>query len=404
MRAMRTAVLLLVLAAAAAAEGFETELSPVAFLVGEFQGTGRHAGGEYEETFTGEWTLGKTIVVVQSRSTMGARTVYEDLRVVSWDSAARKIRMRQFGMGDVATYEVKQAGEKVVLDEVIHEGGARGPWRYTYTPRPGGGFDYVVEARGADGSYARYAGGTLLPKPPDPSRQGELAYAQWRTSVPRAEGAAMPAVVHFPQGDGPFPVLVFSPGGGAETPAGYDTFGKWFASWGFVTVVCAFADATAEERAPKFAEVAAWLKEQNGDDGCPLKGKLDVGRLVAAGHSRGGHAAVLASRADPRFTACLALAPAGPDGAPGERQPATLLVVGDRDDLQGASASLFGKLGGPRVLVTVAGMDHMFNPGPAYRHVLARATAFLKARVAGDRAFEPVLTGEGEGVTVRTEP
>jgi len=52
----------------------------------------------------------------------------------------------------------------------------------------------------------------------------------------------------------------------------------------------------------------------------------------------------------------------------------------------------------------VAGMDHMFNPGPAYRNVLARATAFLKARVAGDEAFEAVCTGTGDGVMVRKAP
>ncbi len=377
-------------------------LAPVAFLVGEHRGRGQHPWGAYDETFTGEWINGRTAVLVRSKSVIGGRTVFQDVRVVSYDAKAGRLRARQFAMGDAATYDVRVKKDgTVVWEETAREGGALGPWRYTFTPaKSGGGFSYRVDQRKPDGQlkpddrWTKYVTGELKRRAPDVNEDGPL-----RTRTKRIK-LGWPAEVHSPVGDGRYPLIVFSPGGAASSYQGYAGFGRRWASWGFVVVIVAFADGSATERAPKFGKVVDALKKRTDGD-VPWDQKI----AIAAGHSRGGHAAILAAHANTRFGACLAIAPAGPEGGvkDAKHNPATFIVVGDKDRFQETCRKLHSNLKGPHLLATIEGMNHMCAPAECGRKMLARTTAFLMARVAGKKSFEIALTKPANGVTI-TEP
>lgn len=358
------------------------ELRPIAFLAGEFQGSGTNAFGRYEEEQAASWQLGGQILVVETRSSMGGRTVFEDRRVFSFDATAKKIRMRQWAMGDLAIYEVRVEDGGLHCVETAHEGSNRREWSYRFTPKEEG-FTYVVERRGDDGKLARFVGGSLEPKLADPAEQGPLGRRSEQAKI-----AGLDTETWIPEGDGPFPTVLFAPGGGARSTRGYAPFARWFASWGYSTVIIALNERDATKAAALFSKVADALPERH-----------DPKRLATAGHSLGAAAAVVASRKDARFQACLALAPAGPDAAPGG--PPTLVIVGGQDlNWYDQGTSLFATLGKPAYLVDISTMNHGFGPPDDGMKVLARATAFLQTHVLGNPRYLSFLTREEKGTRI----
>lgn len=144
---------------------YAKELAPLAPLVGTVEGDGQSLMGPYRETQTGEWGLNKTVLIVRTKSTAGGMTVFEDVRVFSWDNEKKKIRCRQFGMGDLAVYDVdvRDGGKTIVLNETAHEGRVRSEWRYTFTFKNDREFSYVVDAKDG-GKFSKYVSGTLARK------------------------------------------------------------------------------------------------------------------------------------------------------------------------------------------------------------------------------------------------
>jgi hypothetical protein len=122
--------------------------------------------GPYQETFEGRRGVGGTILEVRSTSKAGSMTVFQDLRVFSYDRVEKQLRCRQFAFGAVATYdvEVSTGGQKVVLTEEHFEGGTRAPWRYTYTAISKKGFSYAVHTKRGD-VWRPYVSGTLKRAP-----------------------------------------------------------------------------------------------------------------------------------------------------------------------------------------------------------------------------------------------
>lgn len=168
MRRIATAVLMLMSAPSAGSQDegwkpatWEKELAPVACFLGSLAGKGASPMGAYDETMTGEWANNKTVIVVRSKSAMGSRVVFEDVRIFSWDDQRKRIRARQFGMGDLAVYDVdvKDGGGTLVLNETAHEGRQREEWRYTIQVGKDG-FSYVVDAKGP-GGFSNYVSGSL---------------------------------------------------------------------------------------------------------------------------------------------------------------------------------------------------------------------------------------------------
>jgi len=373
-------------------------LEQLAFLAGEFSGTGKHPYGQYDETIKSDWTLGGTALEFRSKSVMGEQTVFEDLRVFSFDAAAKKLRMRQWTAGLLREYTGATTDDGgLVFTETAHEGTSAEAWRYTFSPKETGGFTYRVDTQTNDAAaWKPYVSGALTAFLKDPSKGGGMALRQYTTTID-----GMSAEIHHPDGTGPFPALVFSPGGGASTTEGYAAYGRWYATWGYVTVIVAFDDTDAAERAPKFSKIADWLVAENTRDGAPLGGLIDTTRLAAAGHSRGGNAALRAARADARFVACLALAPSGPNEAiEGPGAARTCIFGAEKDDLLPAAKAAYDTTPGERYLIEVAGMTHMLAPRESTLKVVARSTAFLNHALAGDTRYRAPLVAEGAGLTI----
>ena len=385
-------------------QSHEKELKPVSFVLGVFEGEGRSGMGAYKETMTTEWGPGKQTLILRSRSTAGSMTVFEDLRIISYDNKGKKLRMRQWAMGDLAEYdvEVKDDGKTLVFTETSHEGRGRPEWRYTWTRKGDDSFSYVVETKRGD-RYSEYVSGSLTRKTPDTGQLGRHPYGHFAVRIPWKNEEDAAAQIHYPkEADGPFPVIVLSPGGQAATYSGYDGFGRWFASWGYVTVIIAFDTDTAAERADLYSEALDWLEKKNAEDGWRLKGKLDTKKFVAAGHSRGGSACVSAATQDARFVACLALAPSGPKKIEGEHTPQICLISGDQGD-EKVCNSLYEQFKQKKTQVTIEGMDHFFNPGGKSALVLKYATAFLNARVKGETKYGKMLSTKASGIQVRSK-
>ncbi|MCC6739923.1 MAG: hypothetical protein IT452_12820 [Planctomycetia bacterium] len=237
--------------------------------------------------------------------------------------------------------------------------------------------------------------------PRDPSKAGPLPVASRKVAVPDDKpGATLEGVLFYPGAEakdeakpadgGPWPVCVFSPGGPAPTCAGYDDFGKRFASWGVVTLVVAFGDRQAAQRAPQMAAARDWLAKRNEDKGWFLQGKLDTNVFISAGHSRGGAAAILAAADAKKWAGCLTIGAALRELPRGYSTPT--LLLGSPEDA--TLPSLYDGQKKPRWLLVVKGMDHFMNPASTRATTVAYATAWLGARFLKIDEFKAWTSGE----------
>jgi predicted dienelactone hydrolase len=163
-----------------------------------------------------------------------------------------------------------------------------------------------------------------------------------------SRGRDIPIHVSYPNGNGPFPVIVFSHGAGG-TGESYRPLSRFWATRGYVVLAPTHADSASGRANPKSLDVLretaadalqdpkAWENrvgdltytifslEEIGAKVGPLAGKLDGGRLGVAGHSYGAFTAQLLagatvsvakggrpkSFADPAPKAFLLLSPQG---------------------------------------------------------------------------------------------
>jgi dienelactone hydrolase len=113
-------------------------------------------------------------------------------------------------------------------------------------------------------------------------------------------------LVWYPQGDGPFPLVLVVHGnhfGARSSDPGYDYLGEHWASRGFITVSVDqnFLNGMHTDifgRLGKENDARGWLllehlrqwRDWNADPENPFYGKVDMDRLALVGHSRGGEA------------------------------------------------------------------------------------------------------------------
>ena len=213
--------------------------------------------------------------------------------------------------------------------------------------------------------------------------------------------------VYYPKGDGPFPVIVFSHGFGANTEAFAGVSRHWVGH-GYITIHPQHADARtadAKPTLPKFgglrsltAGIAERVRdvstvfdaldelEKNAPD---LKGKMDRNRIGVSGHSYGACVAMLIggatieaegktrSFADPRVKCILPISAAG-SGEYGLTKESwkkadlpALYITGTKDLRPGYDASwrrepFDGSPPKDKYLLVIDGANHFsFGGGPA---------------------------------------
>jgi predicted dienelactone hydrolase len=195
----------------------------------------------------------------------------------------------------------------------------------------------------------------------------------------------IPLKIYYPDAAGPFPVIVFSHGALASKDD-YSGLGRYWASFGYVSIHPSHADSVADSGfrgtlRQAISDPSAWQNRPRdisfvldslahvASFAPQLAGKLDLGRIGVAGHSFGAYTAALIGGttvhlpgkqgpqrfADRRSAAIVLLSPQG-EGCLG-------LTADSWDDLQVPVLLMFGSLDfGP------------FGQPPAWRN-----EAFLRA-------------------------
>lgn len=234
-----------------------------------------------------------------------------------------------------------------------------------------------------------------------PSRDGPTPVGWRKVKVADdTPGATLDAAIFYPAmknkedaepaAGGPWPICVFSPGGPASRWHGYEDFATRFASWGMATLVVAFGDRSAEKRAPQFDAARTWLEKQSGSKDSFLFGKLDGKRFVAAGHSRGGAAAIRAAVDAKSWAGCVTVGAALRELP--EKYATPTLLIGSPEDK--TLPALYDAMKKPRGLVVVAGMDHYMTTPDQRDVALAYAAAWIGERFLGIKEWKAWTSGD----------
>ncbi|MEU7524396.1 acetylxylan esterase [Saccharothrix sp. NPDC042600] len=185
------------------------------------------------------------------------------------------------------------------------------------------------------------------------------------------------------------PVLVWGNGTNATVDQ-YDLFLKHIASWG---VVVAAANTGQSGSGQEMLAGARYLIGENSRPGSVFDGRIDPGKVGAAGHSQGGGGAIAAG-ADPLITVTAPVQP-GPQGSvPALTGPA--LFVAGRLDYIVPSFYVRGRYASaghvPAVFAELKGSDHFF-PGETRTRLVGVLTAWFRYWLAGDVKAKSVFFG-----------
>jgi fermentation-respiration switch protein FrsA (DUF1100 family) len=225
----------------------------------------------------------------------------------------------------------------------------------------------------------------------------------WYPAAGAPGGSAIPDAQPAP---GPFPVVLFSHGL-RGVPEDYRALVTRWAGAGFVVAAPAYplthrgaAEVVPGDLRNQPADASFVLTAVLGlgaERGDPLGGRLDAGRVGAAGHSEGALTTVglfNACRRDARLKAGVVLAGDlvgfGPEFA-GPAAP-LLFVHGVRDRVvpYALGRRAFEADPWPKALLTLAGAGHLepyLRPGdPGFELVAGATTDFLRWSLAGDQA------------------
>jgi dienelactone hydrolase len=289
----------------------------------------------------------------------------------------------------------------------------------------------TLDALDVDGPFAV---GALDDTVEVPSRKTS---APVRVFYPAQPGGGAPA-------PGPFPLVVFHHGAVVlqpEHPAIYDRFDHLLRRWtshGFVvatidarelvwvngrlvSATLSNLNAMSEDQRATIAH----LRARVADPTFPLAGHIDLERVIAAGHSRGGGASLITARAEESVVGGILLEPLDPLGTVGgeqtwniplPRKPFLLMIAGADGDLPYPMVDfLYERRTGPMVAPTIIGAVHSFtcDSCPPDEGVVAGiprqedwavtnayAVAFLSFAARGDLSMAPLLFGR-EGFTTR---
>ena len=202
----------------------------------------------------------------------------------------------------------------------------------------------------------------------------------------------LPTTVWYPQGKGPFPLIVFSHGLTAS-PANYRALLVPWARAGFVVAAPAYPHTSAGAKDFNLLDVlnqpadASYVLTEVLDE---MGGVIDPKRVAAAGHSAGGVTTLgmFSSSRDKRLTAGVVLAGRQVVGSPFSGPEAPMLFVHGRRDPTVAYAdgkAAYDAVQWPKALLTVTNGGHVAT-GPALDVVAATTTDFWRWTLYGDKA------------------
>jgi len=151
--------------------------------------------------------------------------------------------------------------------------------------------------------------------PPDPGEAGSHSWSHSTFDLDLS-GTVIPLTIFLPDGNGPYPVIVFHHGFQLETGL-YTSYGEHLASWGYVAVLPQMPGGLLDS--PNHRELKEYLLGiLDWIDAAPvqLEGKADPDLLGLAGHSMGGKITLLAATEDRRPLGVFGIDPVDAAGGP----------------------------------------------------------------------------------------
>lgn len=221
------------------------------------------------------------------------------------------------------------------------------------------------------------------------------------------EGARAPeyaeGLVYYPtDSDGPFPVMILSPGLTANN-TDYEIWGRVLSSHGIVALLMQPTDVLDwnDQRAVDLQAALGVVRGALNESG-PLAGKLDTANVGFMGQSMGGGGTLIAANdVGDEIQAAIPMEPY----APGASFPAittpTLIIAAELDTVAGVSQNAYAHYNSipdstTKIYLEGKGADHYFSTD-RYEDdfdINARyAVAFLKLYLEGDTRYEPYLYG-----------
>jgi hypothetical protein len=128
------------------------------------------------------------------------------------------------------------------------------------------------------------------------SQDGPATVTTTTVGVTPPVGSAFEVTLYVPSTSGPRP-LVFLSSGFTQNALAYGPYAQRLASWGIIALLRSdpgIGEATADVVRDAEYVIDGWLPGQNQQATGPLSGRVDLGKLGLAGHSRGGQVALLA--------------------------------------------------------------------------------------------------------------
>jgi len=278
------------------------------------------------------------------------------------------------------------------------------------------------------------------PEPPaDPALAGDRG-------VSVIDPSGIEAKLYIPDGDGPLPIVVFSPGFQLN-PSDYESYAEHFASWGYVTVLVDFDDSlfggpTHADHDATVDSIIDWIEGEPAE----LGGMADSSTIALAGHSMGGKISLLRGSQDARVDLLIGIDPVDsgpPFGGSDTDYPSVapermggisvpMLLIGELNNATGSiispacapegenfrayyqaatapvlevdftTASHMSFVDNPACLVCLACPVGTDDPAVTKRNVRAIATAFLESELRDAAWAETWLTSGGLSDLVST--
>ncbi|NQT85331.1 hypothetical protein HQ560_01115, partial [bacterium] len=279
---------------------------------------------------------------------------------------------------------------------------------------------------------------------PDPGDAGELTWSTSQYDLALQgdwTGTTLPLTLFIPDGDGPYPVVVFHHGFQLG-PDHYLSYGEHLASWGIIAVLPQmpggiWGGPNHRDLKEQLAGILDWIDDDVDE---ALSGRADPERIGLAGHSLGGKISLLLASEDDRPLAVFGVDPVDAAGGPltsvGDEYPS---VTPDRMDQIAVPIALLGEITNgtctgflcqpcapeeenfhqyfehatsPAIEIEVVGANHMSflddpdcgftcsvcqagTDDPASTHRLTRRSmvAFFLKEISGDERYGLYLTG-----------